>query len=198
MLCLVTDLHCDPEGQASALAAWPKSLRQPGGKQDANSYPTQRDKQAVAGLKDRDQPGYPACSTGEGGEEVWEGQSAVPTPPHLGQWTKRPPARPEGVAEWGHTVAKRPPVIQPWPWCDLHWGRQQEGLTINSPASSPDQQPPQAKSLPLPRALGLQQRIFTDLFCSIKLQRTPRHISLQRSRPRGQRLSLALIKQGLH
>lgn len=111
MLCLVTDLHCDPEGQASALAAWPKSLRQPGGKQDANSYPMQRDNQAVAGLEDRDQPGYPACGTGEGGEEVWEGQSAVPTPPHLGQWTKRPPARPEGVAEWGHTVAKRPPVI---------------------------------------------------------------------------------------
>lgn len=89
-------------------------------KQDANSYPTQRDEQAM-GRRDDGDRGVRKCV---------EGRSVLPTPPRLGQWTKGPPDRPEGAAwEWRQTVANRPPVIL-WPlWFDLHWGGQQGGLT---------------------------------------------------------------------
>lgn len=75
MLCLVTDLHCDPEGQTSALAAWPKPLRQPGGKQDANSDPEQCGEQAVESLEDTDQPDYPAWGIGSLGGGVCAGDN---------------------------------------------------------------------------------------------------------------------------
>lgn len=76
--------------------------------------------------------------------------------------------------------------------------RSTRGAYTQLPFLLPWPPPPRAKSLPPPRALGLQRHVFTDLFCSIKLQRTPCHISLQRSQPQGQRLSLTLVKQGLH
>lgn len=66
------------------------------------------------------------------------GESVVPTPPHLGQWTKGPPARPEAVAgEWRQTVAKRPPVISRPPRFDPDWGGQQGGLREQLPLPPP-------------------------------------------------------------
>lgn len=52
MLCLVTDLHCDPEGQTFTLAALTKASKAAGRKK--------QDEQAVAYLEDRDQQDYVA------------------------------------------------------------------------------------------------------------------------------------------
>lgn len=115
----------------------------------------------------------------------WRGvcgrQSQGLTPPHLGQWTKGPPAIPQEVAEERRqTVAKRPPVI-PWLlWFDPDWRVQRQGLKRirPSPTALLTTTTPTAKSLPPPRAPGQHRHVFTDLFCSIKLHRTPCHISL--------------------
>lgn len=79
----------------------------------------------------------------------WRGvcgrQSLGLTPPHLGQWTKGPPAIPqEVVEERRQTVAKRPPVI-PWLlWFDPDWKVQRQGLKRirPSPNSSADHHHP--------------------------------------------------------
>lgn len=189
MLCLVTDLHCDPEGQASALAAWPKPLRQLGGKQDANSHPTLRGEEAAASLEDRDQPDYAAWEIGECGGGGVTGAYSSPLRP-VNQGTTSQTRSGGGVERnscqetSGDTATA---AVWPWLWRSTRGAYELlPRLRPWPPAPKPPPtHPSRAKSLPPPRALGLRQHVCTDLICSIKLQRTPCHISLQRSRPRG-------------
>ena len=124
---------------------WPpdQSLRrQPGGKQDANSHPTQCGEQAVTSLEDRDRPEYPAWGPGGGGVRRC-GESVVPTPPHLGQWTKGPPARPEvgggGVKTTScQETTSDPATAAVWP----RLRRSTRGAHEQLPPASPDRQPP--------------------------------------------------------
>lgn len=53
-VCLLTDLHCDPEGQTSTPSVPPTKASEEAGaeKQDANSDPTQGGKRAMAGRED--------------------------------------------------------------------------------------------------------------------------------------------------
>lgn len=97
------------------------------------------------------------------------------------------------------TVAKRPWVILRPLRFDPDWGGQRGDRQTTK-------QKKKSSSSTCP-----ETRVLTDLFCSIKLQRTRCHIPPQKSWPHetggsdgtaggrgGQRLSLVIVKQGLH
>lgn len=93
MLCLVTDLRCDPEGRTSPPSVWPTASEAAGWKTTCKRLAL-TGWQARNGRSQRSQPGW--------GVEGCGRKPVLPiTPPHLGQWTKGPPARPEEEAGEG-------------------------------------------------------------------------------------------------
>lgn len=161
MLCLVTDLHCDPEGQASALAAWPKPSEAAGRKTRCKQLP-HAVWRAGSGRSWRSGPArIPSLRVWRRwGEEVW-GVSGTYSPSlrPVNQGTTSQTSGSGGGVKTNscQETTSDPATAAVWPRLRRSTRGAYEQLP---PASSPDRQPPpQAQSLPPPRAPGLQRRV---------------------------------------
>lgn len=202
MLCLVTDLHCDPEGQASALAAWPKPLRQLGGKQDANSHPTLRGEEAAASLEDRDQPDYAAWEIGECGGGGVTGAYSSPLRP-VNQGTTSQTRSGGGVERnscqetSGDTATA---AVWPWLWRSTRGAYELlPRLHPWPPAPKPPPPTPPGQKVVLLHVPWACDSTFSLIwFAQLNFRGHPATSLCKGHDPGGQRLSLALVKQGLH